>query len=743
MITDLNKILIEWSYRTSDGKPDVKNGAKLLVLENVLNDFGWNIEQRGEFLKNLQEAPEKSAEDEIVTYTDTEGKQRKIKKSTARNYLSHPDYKDGSDKDKVAAVKAAGFSGKKDDEEDPGKLSSKGDFERDGGHMSKDDPEWTRTARTSKRADKYKKSDKTQTQSDVIKDKVEYNKKLIKMSPEERRKEVGKVTQKERISNLKARTQFEELVKEEEKRIKKLEKFEETLKKGLETADEQEEILILTTLAFLYEGRNNAGIGKNMLGHNDIDLLHKNRKRLEELYDDAIPEEVEKGVRKVRHREVSEETVRASWDALPESVKRALKGKGKTGKSGENLHMLGYIREDGSITSDSNDPNIKKDKNGKPMVKRGKVPSTDRGRLIWRMYLEQGGRDAYTGEPLDLESMDLEHVVGFQNKDQCTPAEIEAKTCPSEEDYKNREHEANQVLTSSRANQNKKDKNMKQFFEEDVDKHMDGNKPKSEEYFKKKKEGFEDINRRVTVEEQTALRLQGDIQYKLKGGGTTRDIHNENVEISELGTPEVASSTLGDDVTAEVLADEIERAESEIKNIQKQLLSQPDVSEEDKKSIKAISSKIGKKLVNAMGLTRYVQDPSGRRATSISGTDGYFRGFAMTMAGTPVEERKALRQKWEDSIKDASNSEVLDAGMANEVMTASLIKRGALDEDNLVKYASAYGLSRSGNETKTTAGWRKKEDGSLVIIYKGTEYTPKEYAQVKLDEVNEKLGTSI
>jgi|TARA_Y100001938_G_C8093618_1_gene436684 hypothetical protein len=736
MNSSINDILIEWAYRVNNGMPNPKSKRDLWILEGVLKDFGWQLAERSVYISNLTEAPEDD-DDKIITYTDTKGKQQKIKKSTARSYLSHPDYKNGKDKDKVAAVKAAGLD-KEKPEDDSGKLSGTSDFERDkdgdGGHMSPEDPEWTRTAKASKRADIYKKEKEEEAEQDVIRDKVKLNKRLLKMTPEEREKEVGKVSQKERISNLKARTQFDELAKEEEKRIKKLEKFEETLEKGLETADAQEEVLILTTLAFLYEGRENAGVGKNMLGHDDIDLLHKNRKRLEEMYDDAIPEEVEKGVRKVRNRKVSEDTVRASYDSLPEAVKNALKGKGKTGKSGEKLHFLGYVREDGSITSDVNDPNIKKDENGKPVVKRGKVPSNDRGRLVWRMYLEQGGRDAYTGEPLDLESMDLEHVVGFQNKDNGQP---------TEEDYKNREHEANQVLTSSRANQNKKDKNMKQFFEEDVDKHMDGDKPKSEEYFKKKKEGFEDINRRVTVEEQTALRLQGDVEYKLKGGGTTRDMHDENVEISESGTPEVASSTLGDNVTAEVLGDEIERAEQEIKNIQKQLLSQPDVSEEDKKSIKAISSKIGKKLVNAMGLTRYVQDPSGRRATSISGTDGYFRGFAMTMAGTPVSERQALRQKWEDSIKDSSNSEVLDAGMANEVMTASLIKRGALDDDNLVKYASAYGLSPSGNETKTRAGWKKDDDGNLIIVYKGKEYTPKEYAQVKLDEVNEKLGTNI
>ena len=55
MITDLNEILVEWSYRTSDGKPDVKNNAKLIILESVLNDFGWSREARAELLNTLME----------------------------------------------------------------------------------------------------------------------------------------------------------------------------------------------------------------------------------------------------------------------------------------------------------------------------------------------------------------------------------------------------------------------------------------------------------------------------------------------------------------------------------------------------------------------------------------------------------------------------------------------------------------------------------------------------------------
>jgi len=53
MITDLNKILVEWAYRISDGKPDVSNKAKLLKLETVLYDFGWSREARAELLNTL------------------------------------------------------------------------------------------------------------------------------------------------------------------------------------------------------------------------------------------------------------------------------------------------------------------------------------------------------------------------------------------------------------------------------------------------------------------------------------------------------------------------------------------------------------------------------------------------------------------------------------------------------------------------------------------------------------------
>ena len=70
MITDLNQILVEWAYRTNDGKPDANNSAKVLVLETVLSDFGWSEEARAELLNSLMEAREKKPKGWFVNDKD-------------------------------------------------------------------------------------------------------------------------------------------------------------------------------------------------------------------------------------------------------------------------------------------------------------------------------------------------------------------------------------------------------------------------------------------------------------------------------------------------------------------------------------------------------------------------------------------------------------------------------------------------------------------------------------------------
>ena len=115
------------------------------------------------------------------------------------------------------------------------------------------------------------------------------------------------------------------------------------------------------------------------------------------------------------------------------------------------------------------------------MVNRGNTGNRDRALLVWRVYLEQGGVDAYTGLPLDLESMDLEHVVALKNNDNGEP---------TEEDIKNREHEKNHVLTSSRANQRKSSMAMNEFIEKEVMPLAE----KSIEDFEKIDRGIKEVN---------------------------------------------------------------------------------------------------------------------------------------------------------------------------------------------------------------------------------------------------------
>ena len=99
-IIDKNKILIEWAYRTRDGLPDPKSMSHQIILEGILREFGWNIEQRGELLKNLQEAPETKPDPEkeklmkkVIKYKDEKGDDAEITVGGAiKQGEDHPAY---------------------------------------------------------------------------------------------------------------------------------------------------------------------------------------------------------------------------------------------------------------------------------------------------------------------------------------------------------------------------------------------------------------------------------------------------------------------------------------------------------------------------------------------------------------------------------------------------------------------------------------------------------------------------
>jgi len=94
MITDLNKILVEWAYRTNDGKPDVKSNAKLLTLEGVLKDFGWTREARAELLNTLMEI----APTDMVSNPNPKGRAKKVQYRYAKQWLDdNPDAETSDD----------------------------------------------------------------------------------------------------------------------------------------------------------------------------------------------------------------------------------------------------------------------------------------------------------------------------------------------------------------------------------------------------------------------------------------------------------------------------------------------------------------------------------------------------------------------------------------------------------------------------------------------------------------------
>ena len=58
MITDLNKIVKEWSYRVDDGQPNPKKSTHLYHLSEILIEYKWPLQVIDELLQNLKEGDE-------------------------------------------------------------------------------------------------------------------------------------------------------------------------------------------------------------------------------------------------------------------------------------------------------------------------------------------------------------------------------------------------------------------------------------------------------------------------------------------------------------------------------------------------------------------------------------------------------------------------------------------------------------------------------------------------------------
>ena len=472
----------------------------------------------------------------------------------------------------------------------------------------------------------------------------------------------------ERITDLQVRAEWDLEGKEEKKQKEALITSLESLKTADMLPEQKDAVALAQAIGSLYGARVNSGAGIMNLGEVDRDLLTKNKEMLAKGYDEAEPKKVEVFVRAARHISVPETVVRDTFKTLPKKLQDALARKGKVGDSikGVGGHFNGYKAVDPKtkkeyITSDVNDSNIggwsDPPDTDKLEVVRGNTGNSARAILVWRMYLEQGGKDGYTGLPLDLESMDLEHVVGYNNKD---------KGKPTNEDFANREHERNQVLTSSAVNQQKSDQSMQDFSKNNVDSMED----MTTADFKARDDGYDTINESSTVTEKTALRLQGDVEYSIKGSSeTTSDPTDPRVEKSEKGVPKVTSATLGREVTAKSLQNEFDIEDQNIKSIKTGLVGEngPITNPDDVKAVKGMKSKLGRKTIQAMGLPRGATDKSGRRTNPIYSSDQGYRDFGLKMAERKYEDRQEMKDTWIDAQKLVSTKEVRDLSKGKDV----------------------------------------------------------------------------
>ena len=406
---------------------------------------------------------------------------------------------------------------------------------------------------------------------------------------------------------------------------KNMEKKFESFRKALGTISAgggRKSFLKSIAHAKTFEGRINAGAGKNNLGYADIQNLMANRDRLIEGYGDGSPETIKKFVKSVRSNPVSDEFVDASFDVLPASFQKSLSGKGQVtndayvsdDKAHKDIHYLGK-NEDGTI-------------------RRGQASSKDRAKLMWRIYLEQGGRDAYTGLPLDLQAMDLEHVRGFNNKDDGKPGK---------EEWEQRENNDNMTLINSNINQKKVDLSMKDFFEREVDPHKD----KSEEDFGGIEKLFEKQNEIGNVASELVKTLLGEGGKGL-GDGVTPDILAEHFD--------------DDDKRYTDLRDEFRKASTDKKTRAK---------------ADQMKSKIGKQLLKATGLARGIQTPDGRRTVSLN--ENLYRGFLRSMANAKPEDRQKYMDGWAEAIR-AGNTVRNQSGVVSKLLELDLIDDSILSD---------------------------------------------------------------
>lgn len=134
MITDLNKIIAEWSFRTKSGILDAKSMPHQIILEELLKEYGWPLEARSELVNNLMEQTEDD-DNKIIKWKDEKGEDREATLKTVKGYQYDDDYE--KSKYKQLGVQAAGLKDRDVKDKDV-KVDKPGDITKDPDNFKRD-----------------------------------------------------------------------------------------------------------------------------------------------------------------------------------------------------------------------------------------------------------------------------------------------------------------------------------------------------------------------------------------------------------------------------------------------------------------------------------------------------------------------------------------------------------------------------------------------------------------------------
>lgn len=241
--------------------------------------------------------------------------------------------------------------------------------------------------------------------------------------------------------------------------------------------------------------RQTSGAGARAFTHNAVQSLRENEGRNLALYGDGSPEQVQQLVSSTRPFSFSSDFIESSWNLVKRAFKSSgpLPGNYRTAKKdGRGLHagmadtgISGTALSGLMTTDDEGLPRFKSDTEMSAANKRtyerlvsalgdeglGKVinsfgsTSSNRARLMWKLYLEQGGLEGLTGLPLELNNIQLEHVKSFQGEgDPANEQEWEDMYGRAME----RDSDQNFMLINQALNNQKEALNMEDFYAQKV-----------------------------------------------------------------------------------------------------------------------------------------------------------------------------------------------------------------------------------------------------------------------------------